>query len=210
MIELAKGNPTVWQTHGDLIVKAQDWPGADDFAKRTKATMPPQLQQAIAQSEQEGDDPQAQQMQQQLQQMQQQAQQAIQEREQALQQMQAQMQQMEQELKSKQEVADAKTQELEIKGYEAETKRVELLMPFMTPEQLVALTSRTTGQAATPDDLVTSYMNRRAIEQPQLQTPGQIDQGMQQPQEQMPDMGQFMPPQGFSEEMVNGTNLPTQ
>lgn len=177
MIELAKGNPNVWMTHGDLIVKAQDWPGADDFAKRTRATMPPQLQQAIAQSEQDGENPQAQQMMQQMQQMQQQAQQAIQEREQAL-------QQVQQELKSKDDDRALKARELEIKAYEAETARMAALQPSMPPEAIAQVVMQTFAQ---------------------LQTPGQIDQGTQ-----MPDMGPFMPPQGLSEEMVNGTNLPTQ
>lgn len=171
MIELAKGNPNVWMTHGDLIVKAQDWPGADDFAKRTRATMPPPLQQAIAQSEQEGDDPQAQQMQMQLQQMQQQAQQAIQEREQALQQMQAQMQQMEQEAKSKDDDRALKARELEIKAYEAETARMQALQPVMPPEAIAQVVMQTLAQ---------------------LQTPGQIDQS--QP---MPDMGEQPPDSGM-------------
>ena len=190
MIELAKGNPQVWTTHGDLIVKAQDWPGADDFAKRTRATMPPPLQQAIAQSEQEGDDPQAQQMQMQLQQMQQQAQQAIQEREQALQQMQAQMQQMEQEAKSKDDDRALKARELEIKAYEAETARMQALQPAMPPEAISQVVMQTLQQ---------------------LQTPGQIDHSSPEMPE-MPEMG-GMPMMGqpqFSEEMVNGTNLPTQ
>lgn len=171
MIELAKGNPNVWMTHGDLIVKAQDWPGADDFAKRTRATMPPPLQQAIAQSEQEGDDPQAQQMQMQLQQMQQQAQQAIQEREQALQQMQAQMQQMEQEAKSKDDDRALKARELEIKAYEAKTARMQALQPVMPPEAIAQVVMQTLAQ---------------------LQTPGQIDQS--QP---MPDMGEQPPDSGM-------------
>lgn len=58
-IEIAQGNPTVWQTHGDIIAKNMDWPGADEWAKRTRATMPPELAAAIAKSERddEGLDP---------------------------------------------------------------------------------------------------------------------------------------------------------
>lgn len=53
MIELAARNPAVWQTHGDLIVKSQDWPGAEEFAKRTKALFPPEIKALIAQESQE-------------------------------------------------------------------------------------------------------------------------------------------------------------
>ena len=51
MLELAQRNPQYWATHGDLIVKVQDWPEADDFAKRTRAIMPPELKAAIAEEE---------------------------------------------------------------------------------------------------------------------------------------------------------------
>lgn len=50
MIQLTQANPAIWQTHGDLIVKAQDWPGAEEFAERTKLVMPPPLRQAIEQA----------------------------------------------------------------------------------------------------------------------------------------------------------------
>lgn len=59
MIEIAGRSPQVWATHGDIIVKAQDWPGADDWAKRTRALMPPEVKAAIdkAESEDEAGDP---------------------------------------------------------------------------------------------------------------------------------------------------------
>lgn len=53
MMELAQSNPAYWQTHGDLIVKSQDWPNADEFAERTLAVMPPELKAAIAKHEAE-------------------------------------------------------------------------------------------------------------------------------------------------------------
>lgn len=55
MLELARNNPTYWQTHGDLIVRSQDWHNAEEFAERTKAVMPPELKAAIAQAEAEED-----------------------------------------------------------------------------------------------------------------------------------------------------------
>jgi hypothetical protein len=55
-IAMTQANPTMWQTHGDLIAKNMDWPGADEFAKRSRLVLPPQIQQAI-QAEEEGEDP---------------------------------------------------------------------------------------------------------------------------------------------------------
>ena len=36
-------NPALWQVIGDLFVKNQDWPGADEMAERIKKTIPPQI-----------------------------------------------------------------------------------------------------------------------------------------------------------------------
>lgn len=55
MTDIAATNPQVWATHGDLIVKAQDWPGADEWVARTYALMPPEMRQAIEKAKQEQD-----------------------------------------------------------------------------------------------------------------------------------------------------------
>lgn len=36
-------NPALWQVIGDLFVKNQDWPGAEEMAERIKKTIPPQI-----------------------------------------------------------------------------------------------------------------------------------------------------------------------
>lgn len=36
-------NPELWGVFGDLYVKAQDWPGAEEIAERVRKTIPPQL-----------------------------------------------------------------------------------------------------------------------------------------------------------------------
>lgn len=41
MLALAQADPTMWQTHGDLIAEAQDWPEAQRFAERSKLLLPP-------------------------------------------------------------------------------------------------------------------------------------------------------------------------
>jgi len=43
MLALAQADPTMWQTHGDLIAEAQDWPEAQRFAERSKLLLPPQV-----------------------------------------------------------------------------------------------------------------------------------------------------------------------
>lgn len=94
MSELLRGNPELWQAIGDLYIGNQDWPGAQDMAKRLKKMLPPQLQ------ENEGEDPEAQ-MQAQIGQMNEALQQAdmmMQQRDQALEQASQQLDQMQQEL----------------------------------------------------------------------------------------------------------------
>jgi hypothetical protein len=89
MIELTRANPTMWQTHGDLIVGAQDWPNAEAFAKRSKLLLPPEIKQA---EEEDGDvSPEVQALRADMDRMRQDAEMAIQEREQLLQKMQQEM-----------------------------------------------------------------------------------------------------------------------
>jgi len=123
MLALAQADPTMWQTHGDLIAESQDWPDAQRFAQRSKLLLPPQ----IAQAEQSGESPE-------VQQVKVQAQQAIQERDQMLQMAQQEMQKMSEELtalKNKEmskagEIA-VKRDEVAIKGFEAETERIKVI-----------------------------------------------------------------------------------
>jgi hypothetical protein len=103
MLEIIQASPDLMSIAGDLVVKAQDWPGAQELAERLKKTIPPELLQ------EEGEGPQIPpELQQQMEQMQQ-----------ALQQLQAQNEELQSE-------KDIKTRETEIKAYEAETGRLKL------------------------------------------------------------------------------------
>lgn len=151
-IELTKANPTMWQTHGDLIVKMQDWPYSEEFAERSKLTLPPPIQQALAQKEQ-GQDPKVQMVVSQANQMLGQAKQAIQEREQALQQMQEQMAQMQQELQAAKQANANKMGDVAVKAaqaetqqFVAETERFQVLGPQMTPEAIAAIVQKTVAE----------------------------------------------------------------
>lgn len=44
MMEISRGNPEFLQRFGDIIFKAQDWPGADLIGERFKKMLPPELQ----------------------------------------------------------------------------------------------------------------------------------------------------------------------
>ncbi|MBK6639380.1 MAG: hypothetical protein IPG34_18130, partial [Rhodocyclaceae bacterium] len=52
MTEMVQANPALMQVAGDLIVKAMDWPGAQELADRLKLTLPPEIIQAEMQKKQ--------------------------------------------------------------------------------------------------------------------------------------------------------------
>lgn len=116
MLSLAQADPTMWQTHGDLIAEAQDWPESQRFAKRSRLLLPPQIQQAESE---ENDNPE-------VQQVKMMAQQEIQKREQALQQMQQQMQEMGQKLQQLEIQKGAKDGDLQLKGADLQLKGQEI------------------------------------------------------------------------------------
>ncbi len=103
MLNTIQVYPELMQVAGDLIVKAQDWPGADKLAERLKKVIPPHL---LEENEQQIDPAQVQ------------AQMA---------QMQAAMQALQMENQTLQDERLVKERELEIKAYEAETKRIGVL-----------------------------------------------------------------------------------
>lgn len=59
MMDAVQVWPQLLQVAGDLVAKAQDWPGADDLAERLKKTVP---QQFLEPDEREGPDPEVQQL----------------------------------------------------------------------------------------------------------------------------------------------------
>lgn len=122
MERLIPAYPQLMQVAGDLVVKAMDWPGADDIADRLVKALPPELRPKQEEGEEEMPSPELQAAQQQIQQM-----------DQAMQAMQA-------ELNSKQvqdQTAIAKTQneqqklaieaeKVAIDKYNAETNRLKV------------------------------------------------------------------------------------
>jgi hypothetical protein len=54
MLNLVQSYPPLMQIAGDLVLRQQDWPGAEEISKRLQMMLPPQVQQSIGQ---EGEDP---------------------------------------------------------------------------------------------------------------------------------------------------------
>jgi hypothetical protein len=121
MLAMTQANPQLWQTHGDLIAKAQDWPMADEFAERSKKLMPP----GIIEDKNQKQPQIPPEVQQQLQQAQQQAEQS----QQMIKMLDETIQKMKEQLDSKQ----FEMKKLEIDQYNAETNRMKVVQP-MAPE----------------------------------------------------------------------------
>lgn len=91
--------PQLLSVAGDLVAKAQDWPGADDLAERLKKTIP---QQFLDEDEQVQPDP-------------------------ALQQAQMELQAMAQQIQLLETDKEIEYKKLEVAAYNAETQRIKAL-----------------------------------------------------------------------------------
>lgn len=113
MMEAIQVAPEIMQVAGDLVVKAQDWPGAQELSERLRKAIPPQLlsdKEKAEMGEQAPDMQQIMAAQAQVQEAMQQAQQEL-----------ARLQQENQTLKIK---ADIEAKKLEIEEFRAETERL--------------------------------------------------------------------------------------
>ena len=175
MIEMARANPNVWQTHGDLIVAAQDWPDAEEFAKRTKLIMPPEIRKLIDEDSEQN--PEVLAIKNQAQQMLDQAQQQIQAAEDGIAQRDA-------EIKRLSEEHETKMAEIQVKAYDAETKRITAMAPAVDPQLLMQVAQ----QAA-----ITALQS--ILPQPEREMPNEA-QEYPPPLSIAPDAMQQEPPQG--------------
>ena len=108
--ELASRDPKLMEVAGDLIMRAQDFPFAEELAQRLARTIPPNIM------SDDGANPQVQQLTQENQQMQQQ------------------MQAMEQQLRNAHNALDAR--EVAVKEYDAETKRIVAVQAGLNEQQI--------------------------------------------------------------------------
>jgi hypothetical protein len=112
MMEAIQVYPELMQIAGDLVVKAQDWPGSQELAERLIKTIPPQLLSDKEKAE-VGNQPDMQALMQQQAQVGEQLQQAMQE-----------LQKLQQENQTLKLKADIEAKKLEIDEYKAETDRL--------------------------------------------------------------------------------------
>jgi hypothetical protein len=124
MMEAIQVYPELMQIAGDLVVKAQDWPGSEELAERLVKTIPPQLLSDKEKAELGDQGPNAQQM------MQQQAQ--LQE---AVQQMGQQLQKMEMENIALKTKHDIEMRRLSIQEFQAETDRLTAYAQFAAKDK---------------------------------------------------------------------------
>lgn len=162
MAQLLQGNPDLWAIAGDLFVKAMDWEGADEIAKRLAKTIDPKLM-----SDETDVDPALAAAQQQMQQMGQQMQQ---------------MQQMLQNINNSVEVQQAKNERMkvEIQAFDAETKRISAVSAAMTPDQMQEVVLGTIHSMITSGDLVGAMQPQEMVAPPpeQEQNQGATNQPM--------------------------------
>jgi hypothetical protein len=117
MGQILQQNPDMFGVFGDLFVKAQDWPNAEEIAERIKKTIPPQI---LPPEPEEGAPEMPPEVQMQMQQMQEQMQQM----DAALQQAAQSHQELQSQLDNKQAELVLKEREVQVKEYEAETHRL--------------------------------------------------------------------------------------
>jgi len=127
MTEFVRAYPQAAPLVGDLIAKNQDWPGAEEFAKRFQAMLPAAIR---------GEDP------------------AMQQAQQQMQQLQGQLQQLQQQLAEANDDKAIEARKLDIDAFNAETNRLKAIGAGMAPEQVQALVVQTMQQLlASPDVL---------------------------------------------------------
>jgi len=151
IVQMAQANPQMMQLAGDLVIRNQDWPGAEQIADRLKRAIPPEIRGA-EEGEPGADIPPETQAQ--MQQMQAQY-------EQQLAQAQEQMQAMGAELEKAQASAadtDVKGAEIEIKRFEAQSKRMELDIKAREADAQIAHTDAQTAQIEGPNEILASLI----------------------------------------------------
>lgn len=182
--ELAAKSPKVMDIAGDLIMRAADFPMAEELAERLAKTLPPELQDK---KDQQTLPPEVQQQLDQL--------------TQALDESTQHIQMLEEERKGKlievQSKANTEHEKLEVEAYRAETERMAALAPAITPEQVQLIVMQTLQEM-----LSAPPMEKEAIEH---QFGPLEPQEMQEQYEEPPSAAflspeQMPPEQGFPQQ----------
>jgi hypothetical protein len=126
LIQLSQGNPRLMEVAGDLIMKAADFPMAEELAERLGKTLPPELK------EQEGENPEVQAVKAQADQVIQQLQGMLKQAEQTLFEANEEAKELQLAATSKADEIMLKQREIDIKEYEAVTKRMQMRVGAMS------------------------------------------------------------------------------
>jgi hypothetical protein len=132
LIQLSQGNPRIMEVAGDLVMKAADFPMAEELAERLAKTLPPELQ-----DKEGGESPEVQQIKMQADQMLKALQQQLQAAEQALLEANEEAKEMQAQSQDKDGELALKARELEIKQYDAETKRLQVELSAMQSQETI-------------------------------------------------------------------------
>lgn len=124
MMEAIQVAPELMQIAGDIVVKAQDWPGAEELSERLRKTVPPQLLSDKEKAEMGEQGPDVNAMMQQQAQMQEQMQQGMQR-----------LQQLEQENQMLKMKDAANEQKMQIEHFKAETERLQVLATIASKDK---------------------------------------------------------------------------
>ena len=130
MVQMTQANPQLWQVIGDIMVRNMDWPGADEMAKRLKATLLPAIQ-AI----EDGND------------IPPEVQQKLEASDQEIKQLQQALMTALGKLQDKSAEEDTKRTETLIKAYTAETDRMKVLGPGFDANEVAKLAAQLVFQA---------------------------------------------------------------
>lgn len=124
MMEAVQVFPQMMEVAGDLVAKAQDWPGAEELADRLRKTVPPHLLSEKERSEMEEQGPDMQAIMEQQAAVQEQMQQAMQE-----------LEKLKQENMTLKLKAEIEAKKAEIDEFKAETERLKVLGEFAAKDE---------------------------------------------------------------------------
>ena len=143
LTEMSSRNPQLMQVAGDLIMKAADFPMAEQLAERLQKTLPPELQ-----DKKDGAEEVPAQAQAEIAQLKQ----SVQQLDEALQNAAGEVEKLEAETADKSGDTEIKRIDANTKAYDAITKRLQVLGPLLSAVELQALAAETQREAmAQPD-----------------------------------------------------------
>jgi hypothetical protein len=184
MTQMTQANPQLWGVIGDQLVKSMDWPGAEEMADRLKLTLIPPVQEMLNKDEKQPEVPP-------------QIQQAMQKMDQQMQMMQHAGESLEKENIELKNDSENKERELKIKeveantkAYDAITKRLHVLGPLLTPDEVASLVVETKREALEQADPGMPPSESMGIPE---EMPPDDDEMQMQPEQPPTEGGFFMP-----------------